>query len=218
MHFKIGKTTFLNAVGNAVILAHIGCFLPASYAAIPIFDRILTHRSSGDSILNGTSCFMSDMLDVVRVLKTATSNSLVLMDELGVGTSTNTGIGIAIAVISRLVAEIECTVLCSTHFREIGIRIVREVEKMLKSSPGSLDADQFTRSRNFHVDVEESKSKVEGERSTKLLYRVVPGPLEQTGSSFAIEVAKSYSGLPAELIDDANAILAREEMILCPSR
>lgn len=109
----------MKAVGTACLLAHIGCYVPATKAIIPLYDKIFTHRPCRDNEVDGTSSFMEDMLSVSRILRECTHRSLVMLDELGVGTSVSTGIGIAMATISHLVFDIGCTVLCTTHFHEI---------------------------------------------------------------------------------------------------
>lgn len=196
-----GKTTFMRAVASACLLAHIGCFVPASEAIIPVYDKLLCHRPCGENIVNGTSCFMSDMLDVSRILSTCSCHSLILLDELGVGTSTSTGIGIVIATISRLVCEIGCTVILATNYSEI-IDMVSEIDRTVLKPGAESDREvllpRIKRVRSFRV-----AASLDCE--TRLSYQVGPS---SGGSSpqFALTVAKA-ADIPEELLNDAGKML-----------
>ncbi len=114
-----GKSTFLRQVGLCCILAHIGCYVPAAYAHIPIIDQIFTRVGAGDSMLKGVSTYMNEMIEVCSLVKNATENSLLLIDELGRGTSTEDGIAISAAIIEHITNNIKCYCLFATHFYEL---------------------------------------------------------------------------------------------------
>jgi DNA mismatch repair protein MSH2 len=114
-----GKSTYLRQVGICVLLAHIGCYIPASYAELPIIDQIYTRVGAGDNMLKGVSTYMNEMLEVCSLIKTATQNSLLLIDELGRGTSTDDGIGISYGIIDHIAREVNPFCLFATHFYEL---------------------------------------------------------------------------------------------------
>lgn len=232
MFYKSGKTTFLKAVGTACLLAQMGCFVPARVAVIPIYDKLLTHRMSDGNLWDGSSSFMADMLDIKRVLSSATSKSLVLLDEIGGGTSSVTGCGIAAATIHRLLERIRCTVICVTHFRdifqlefgnfgitsdessksndEIMVGAIHEVRREpLNSNDGNCTATTTTLisaacNRKIRCFHVGAEKSVD-ESGISLNYKISPG-LSSQSSMFAVNIAEKMS-LPKDIIDYARSRL-----------
>ncbi len=175
-----GKSTYMRQIALIVILAHIGCFVPANNAEIPITDRIFTRIGASDDLNNGQSTFMVEMVEVANILNNATSNSLVLLDEVGRGTSTYDGMSIAWAVLEYVSQKIRCKTLFSTHYHEI------------TSLEGKLEGV-----KNYQISVKEFNN------SIIFLRKIVRG---SANKSFGIEVA-SLSGIYSDIILRAKAIL-----------
>lgn len=114
-----GKSTYMRQFAITVIMAQIGCFVPATSCKIPIFDKIFTRIGASDDLVGGDSTFMVEMKEANYALKEATKNSLILFDELGRGTATYDGMSLAQAILEYIHDKIEAKTLFSTHYHEL---------------------------------------------------------------------------------------------------
>lgn len=175
-----GKSTYMRMLALIVIMAQIGCFVPAKSATLMIFDAIFTRIGASDDLISGQSTFMVEMLEANFAIKNATKDSLILFDELGRGTSTYDGMALAQAIIEYVHEKIGCVMLFSTHYHELVL-----LDKTLKHL------------KNVHVDAKESKGGV------VFLHKVLDGGADK---SYGINVA-SLAGLPRSLIESSKKIL-----------
>ncbi|QQG44383.1 MAG: DNA mismatch repair protein MutS [Candidatus Roizmanbacteria bacterium] len=182
-----GKSVFIRQVALIVLLAQIGCFVPAEEATISLVDRIFVRSGASDVITSGLSTFMVEMVETAHILHHATKNSLIILDEIGRGTSTYDGISIAWAVAEYLVtySKIPPKILFATHYHELQV--------LEKNHPGKI--------KNYHMSVAEK----DGEPI--FLYTLSPGGASH---SFGVAVAK-LAGIPAEVIEKAKVILQKLE-------
>jgi len=171
-----GKSTYMRQTALIVLLAHIGCYVPAEKTVIGPIDRIFTRIGASDDLASGRSTFMVEMTETANILNNATSNSLVLMDEIGRGTSTYDGLALAWACASHLAKVTQAYTLFATHYFE------------LTSLP-----EHESNVVNVHMDVVEHGDEI------VLLHAVKPGPANQ---SYGIQVA-SLAGIPKTVITAA---------------
>lgn len=178
-----GKSTYLRQTALIVLMAQIGCFVPASTAKIGVVDRIFTRVGASDNLVMGQSTFLVEMNETANILNNATSKSLIILDEIGRGTSTFDGLSIAWAVAEYILddKEIGAKTLFATHYHEL-------IEL----------ASKYKNVKNYNVAVHE-----DGEKIT-FLRKVVEGGTDQ---SYGIHVAR-LAGLPQVVVDRANQILA----------
>ena len=176
-----GKSTYMRQVALIVLMASIGSFVPAKQADIPICDRIFTRVGASDDLASGQSTFMVEMSEVSNILRNATENSLLILDEIGRGTSTFDGLSIAWAVVEYLAREIKAKTLFATHYHELSV-LEGKLEKV----------------KNYCIAV----SKEQGE--IQFLRKIMPGGADE---SYGIDVAK-LAGVPAPVLDRAREISA----------
>jgi DNA mismatch repair protein MutS len=179
-----GKSTYLRQVALISVMAQMGSFVPAAQARLPLVDRVFTRIGASDNLARGRSTFLVEMSEVAAILNTATSASLVLLDEVGRGTATFDGLSIAWAVVEALHAGARPRTLFATHYHEL-----TELEQLLAGV------------KNVHVSVQEAGSEI------VFLRRVEPGSADK---SYGIEVAR-LAGLPHAVIARAREILRRHE-------
>jgi DNA mismatch repair protein MutS len=179
-----GKSCYLRQVGLIVLLAQIGCFVPAQSAEIGIVDRIFTRVGAQDNISAGESTFLVEMQEAANIMNNATSQSLLLLDEVGRGTATFDGISIAWAIAEHVHDITHSRMLFATHYHELT----------------SL-TDHLERARNYKVEVQEVQNTI------LFTHRVIPGTSDH---SFGIHVAK-MAGLPPSIISRASQLLKQME-------
>jgi DNA mismatch repair protein MutS len=180
-----GKSTFMRQVAIITLMAQIGCFVPARSARIGVVDKIFTRVGASDDLAAGQSTFMVEMNEVAEILKNATKNSLVILDEIGRGTSTFDGMSIAKATAEYINGRIGCKTLFATHYHEL--------TALEKSNRGV---------RNYSVAVMKKGDDI------RFLHKIVEGG---TDNSYGIEVAK-LAGLPAKVIENAKTALKDIEL------
>ena len=177
-----GKSTYMRQVALITLMAQIGSFVPAKYAKIGVVDKIFTRVGASDDLSMGQSTFMVEMMEVANILKSATSDSLVILDEIGRGTSTYDGLSIAWAVATFMADKEKCgaKTLFATHYHEL-----TKLEEIIEGV------------KNYSIAVKEKGEDV------IFLRKIVKGG---TDESYGIHVAK-LAGVPAPVVKRANEIL-----------
>ncbi len=175
-----GKSTYMRQLGIIVIMAQIGCFIPAKSGTLPIFDKIFTRIGASDDLVSGESTFMVEMKEANNAVSNATENSLILFDELGRGTATYDGMSLAQSILEYIHDKVKAKTLFSTHYHELTV-----LEKNLRYL------------KNIHVSAKEENGTI------TFLHKVKPGAVDK---SYGIHVA-SLVNLPKEIITRASEIL-----------
>ncbi|MGP1488505.1 MAG: DNA mismatch repair protein MutS [Peptoanaerobacter stomatis] len=178
-----GKSTYMRQVAIIMLMAHIGSYVPASFAQIPIIDSIYTRIGASDDLSMGQSTFMVEMTEVSNILKNATQNSLIILDEIGRGTSTYDGMSLAFSIVEYICEHIKAKTLVSTHYHEL---------TALES--------KYKNIKNYCMLVDDSKE-------IKFLRKIVLGKADK---SYGIHVAQ-LADLPYEVLERANIILSKLE-------
>lgn len=175
-----GKSTYMKQVALILIMAHMGCYVPAEYAKIGIVDKIFTRIGASDDLVTGQSTFMLEMSEVANIVNSSTKNSFIILDEIGRGTSTFDGISIATAITEYIHDNIQAKTIFATHYHEL-----TQLESKLNKSA------------NFRIEVKED------EKEILFLREIVKGGADK---SYGIEVAR-LAGLPKEILDRAKEML-----------
>lgn len=176
-----GKSTYMRQVALLVLMTQIGSFIPARQASICPVDKIFTRVGASDDLATGQSTFMVEMNEVAQILRYATKDSLIILDEVGRGTSTFDGMSIARAVMEYIYSRIKAKTLFATHYHQL-IAMEDELEGV----------------KNYSVAVKERGNDI------VFLRRIVPGG---TDKSYGVHVAR-LAGLPKKVLERANEILA----------
>lgn len=182
-----GKSTYMRQVALITLMAHIGSFVPAQEAEISLCDRIFTRIGASDDLAGGQSTFMVEMSETAAILRSATSKSLVILDEIGRGTSTFDGLAIAWAVVEHLLdpKKIGAKTLFATHYHELS-----ELE------------GRFPGVKNYCISV------IEHGEDVIFLRKIMPGGADK---SYGVHVAR-LAGVPAPVVARAHEIQARLEV------
>ncbi|WP_413627155.1 DNA mismatch repair protein MutS [Fructilactobacillus vespulae] len=181
-----GKSTYMRQLALIVIMAQMGCFVPAEQAEMPIFDQIFTRIGAADDLISGQSTFMVEMKEANQAIQNATENSLILFDELGRGTSTYDGVALAQAIIEFIHKNVQAKTMFSTHYHELTDL-----------------SDELPNLENVHVGA------VEKDGQLVFLHKVLAGAADK---SYGINVAE-LAGLPADLLKRAQVVLDHLEQI-----
>jgi DNA mismatch repair protein MSH2 len=173
-----GKSTYIRSVALIALMNQIGSFVPCRSAVLPVFDSIMCRVGASDMQLRGISTFMAEMLEASCILNTATSRSLVIVDELGRGTSTSDGFGIAWAIAKHLVEKSRCFTLFATHFHELA---------------ALEDMAQGVRNRHATAAVDAVSGRL------TFLYSLADGAADESYGGHCAELA----GFPAKVVESA---------------
>ena len=179
-----GKSTIMRQTAICAILHQAGCFVPAASAELPVFDRVFTRVGASDDLSRGLSTFMVEMTEAAEILREATSDSLVILDEVGRGTSTSDGLAIASAILEEIATRNASWTLFATHYHEL----VGSSAHLPSVKPVQTEVLQ---------------------QGAKIIFshRLIPGA---SGSSYGIEVAR-LAGVPEAVLERARLAISRPE-------
>ncbi len=176
-----GKSTYIRQVALITLMAQIGCFVPADKVRLSLTDRIFSRVGASDNLAQGRSTFMVEMEEAANIINNATTNSLIILDEIGRGTSTYDGVSIAWALVEYINNVIKARTLFATHYHEL-TALETEYPELIK---------------NFNVMVKEKGKEI------IFMRKIIPGG---TNRSYGIYVA-SLAGLPKDVIDRADEVI-----------
>ncbi len=176
-----GKSTFLRQNALIIILAQIGCFVPAENAKIGVVDKIFSRVGASDNLAKGHSTFMVEMIETASILNNATENSFIILDEIGRGTATFDGLAIAWATLEFLHDNARARCLFATHYHELN-SLTKELKNLVSYT---------TQIKEWNGDI-------------IFMHKIIPG---EASSSYGIHVTK-LAGMPRNVIERANEILA----------
>ena len=179
-----GKSTYIRQVALLVLMAQMGSYIPASAASIGLTDRVFTRIGAADDLSRGQSTFMVEMLETANILNNATSQSLIILDEIGRGTSTYDGLSIAWAVAEYIHNHAHARTLFATHYHEL-----TQLSKVINGV------------QNANVAVKEYGDKV------IFLHKIMPGSADK---SYGIHVGR-LAGLPKEVLERSQEVLSNLE-------
>ena len=179
-----GKSTFLRQNALILYLLHLGMYVPAQSAQLPVIDRLYTRIGASDYLSRGRSTFMVEMEETAYILRNATAQSFIILDEIGRGTSTYDGLAIAWAIVEYLQHTVHAKTLFATHYHEL----IPVIENLPDAA-------------NYSVAVSEN------EQGVVFLHKIVPGGVDQ---SYGLEVAR-LAGLPAAVLNRSQEILTTLE-------
>lgn len=182
-----GKSTLMRQVALCVILAQTGCYVPASQAKFSIYDSIFTRIGASDQLSEGLSTFMVEMTETAQMLKAATGNSLLILDEVGRGTATFDGMCLAQAILEYILQNLKNHVFFATHYHEL-----TELDQ------------QFKQIKNAHMKVLDHKN-----GQIEFLHILLSGA---AGKSYGVKVAQ-LAGIPVEITKRAEALLNKIEAV-----
>lgn len=175
-----GKSTYMRQNALIVIMAQMGCFVPATYAEIGITDKIFTRVGASDDLSLGQSTFMVEMSETAYILNSATEKSFILLDEIGRGTSTYDGVAIAWSVAEYIATKIKARTVFATHYHELNVM-----------------PRKFKQIKNYRITISEKDGEIE------FLRKIVEG---SASKSYGIQVAKK-AGLPSSVVSNAQNLM-----------
>ena len=151
-----GKSTYMRQMAIITIMAQIGCFVPAKEAKLKIFDAIYTRIGASDDLVSGESTFMVEMIEANNAISNATSNSLILFDELGRGTATFDGMALAQSIIEYIHNNIKCKTFFSTHYHELtdlenNLKNLKNVHVSAHEEDGNITFLHKIRNKNLSI-------------------------------------------------------------------